>query len=106
MFVCLNSNQSFICIRLHGSYEALKGGKASEAMVDFTGGVTEAIDLKKPAPKLFRNLLKASERNALMSCSIGVRMALRGWGEGLQFGIHSILRRKLAKTWKLNLIMV
>eukprot|EP00118_Oscarella_pearsei_P028840 m.3059 g.3059 ORF g.3059 m.3059 type:complete len:660 (+) comp9038_c0_seq1:64-2043(+) len=59
--------------KLHGSYEALKGGKAAEAMVDFTGGVTETIDLKKPPAKLFRNLLTAAAAKSLMSCSIGAK---------------------------------
>ena len=33
--------------KLHGSYEALKGGTTCEAMVDFTGGCTELYDLKE-----------------------------------------------------------
>ena len=32
--------------KLHGSYEALKGGTTMEAMVDFTGGCTEMYNLK------------------------------------------------------------
>ncbi|XP_014251808.1 calpain-5-like isoform X2 [Cimex lectularius] len=31
--------------KLHGSYEALKEGELSDALVDFTGGVCEVIDL-------------------------------------------------------------
>ena len=60
--------------RLFGSYEALKSGSPSEAMVDFTGGLTELIDLgpKQPAD-LFTIMLKAVERCALMACSIEVR---------------------------------
>ena len=60
--------------RLFGSYEALKSGSSSEAMVDFTGGLTEMIDLgpKQPAD-LFTIMLKAVERCALMGCSIEVR---------------------------------
>ena len=56
--------------RLYGGYEALKGGKTSEAMVDFTGGVVESIELAKAEPDLFNKILKNSRRSSLMSCSI------------------------------------
>lgn len=56
--------------RLCGSYEALKGGQTSEAMEDFTGGVTETFDTRKPPPKFYRLLTKAEERQSLMCCSV------------------------------------
>lgn len=59
--------------RLHGSYESLKGGSTSEAMEDFTGGVTEMFDMKQNVPaNLFQIMVKAHERNSLMGCSIDV----------------------------------
>ncbi|ELW68161.1 Calpain-9 [Tupaia chinensis] len=61
--------------RLNGSYEALKGGSAIEAMEDFTGGVAETF-LTKEAPENFYELLeKALKRGSLLGCSIDVRNA-------------------------------
>ncbi|XP_021708586.1 calpain-A isoform X4 [Aedes aegypti] len=57
--------------KLHGSYEALKGGTTCEAMEDFTGGVTEMYDLKdQTPPNLFAIIEKGFQRNSMFACSI------------------------------------
>lgn len=56
--------------KLHGSYEALKGGTTCEAMEDFTGGVSELYDLTKAPPNLFNIMMKSYQRGSLMGCSL------------------------------------
>lgn len=56
--------------KLCGSYESLKGGQTSEAMEDFTSGVTETFQTAKAPNNFFKLLLKAQERQSLMCCSI------------------------------------
>lgn len=58
--------------KLHGSYDALRGGTTCEAMVDLTGGLTEFFDVQTSdaPPNLFAIIKKASERGSLIGCSI------------------------------------
>ncbi|CAM5140641.1 unnamed protein product [Eretmochelys imbricata] len=64
--------------KLAESYEALDGGTAADAIIDFTGAVAESIDLVKgkycenisEQMKLFEDLLKVHKRGGLISCSI------------------------------------
>lgn len=60
-----------LLIRLVCSYDALKGGSTAEAMEDFTGGMTELVDLGDKAPSsLFDVMARAHSRCSLMACSI------------------------------------
>ncbi|NXU53593.1 CAN5 protein, partial [Turnix velox] len=64
--------------KLAGSYEALDGGSAADAIVDFTGAVAESVDLVEgkygeiisERMKLFEDLLKVHKRGGLISCYI------------------------------------
>ncbi|XP_064421171.1 calpain-3 isoform X2 [Latimeria chalumnae] len=60
--------------KLHGSYEALKGGNTTEAMEDFTGGVTEFFEMKEAPKELYKIVKKATDRGSLMGCSIDESM--------------------------------
>lgn len=56
--------------KLAGSYEALKSGATSEALEDFTGGITEIYDLKQAPSNLFSIIEKGFEIDSMMGCSI------------------------------------
>ncbi|XP_036380167.1 calpain-5-like [Megalops cyprinoides] len=64
--------------KLSACYESLDGGNTGDAVVDFSGAVSESIDLEAgkyasdlPAQiKLFEDLLKVYERGGIISCSI------------------------------------
>ncbi|XP_044282730.1 calpain-5-like [Varanus komodoensis] len=64
--------------KLNGCYEALEGGNTAEALVDFTGGISEPLalgegGLRGDAEKqrqLFQQLRAAHSHSALISCSI------------------------------------
>ncbi|XP_066277383.1 calpain-B-like isoform X3 [Branchiostoma lanceolatum] len=67
--------------KVHGSYEALEGGHTSDALVDFTGGVTETfmLDPNNVPPKFYQILKKAHDRGSLMGVS-----GIKGGSAGLE----------------------
>ncbi|XP_076002185.1 calpain-5a [Genypterus blacodes] len=64
--------------KMYGCYEVLDGGNTADALVDFTGGVSQPLDLietgvkgdKEKINELFERVLKVHERGGLISCSI------------------------------------
>lgn len=67
-------------LRLYGCYEALDGGELSEALEDFTGGVSVTLNMVKlnyandtqERAELFTRMQKEAGRKALMAASIPV----------------------------------
>ncbi|GFV93507.1 calpain-B [Trichonephila clavipes] len=55
--------------KLHGSYEALEGGQAMDALVDLTSGLSERYDLESAPINLYQFLLQASSGGAFITCS-------------------------------------
>lgn len=77
--------------RLSGSYEDLQRGQVSEALVDFTGGVTMTINLVEAPCNLWDILTRAIYSRTLIGCQThaGVRWgcALAGWPPPLAPGV-------------------
>ncbi|CAM5154818.1 unnamed protein product [Natator depressus] len=74
--------------KVNGCYEALSGGSTSEGFEDFTGGVTEWYELRKPPSDLYQIILKALERGSLLGCSIDITSA---------FDMEAVTFKKLVK---------
>ena len=67
-----------------GSYEALEAGNTGDALVDFTGGVCESVNLKdggynqdlEKRQALFKSMERAMKEKSLISASIRVSATL------------------------------
>ena len=56
--------------RLNGCYETLNNGKASEGLLDLTGGLTEVYyPSKMQGPELFHVIRLALKNGAFLSCN-------------------------------------
>ncbi|XP_053463621.1 calpain-8 isoform X2 [Nycticebus coucang] len=75
--------------KLNGSYEALAGGSTVEGFEDFTGGISEFYDLKKPPSCLYQIIRKALRAGSLLGCSIDVSSAAE---------VEAITSQKLVKS--------
>lgn len=62
--------------KFYESYDTLKGISAAIAMEDFTGGISETIELKTETNKdeLYDYLIKSTQRGVMMTCSFKKRM--------------------------------
>ncbi|XP_029382451.1 calpain-5 [Echeneis naucrates] len=100
--------------KLNGCYEALEGGNTAEALIDFTGGVSEPLSLDREALTLnsdrrrllFQMLAKAHACKALITCSIRpadgetVELVLDcGLVQGHAYGITAVRKMRLGEKF-------
>uniref|UniRef100_A0A3P9D3Z2 Si:dkey-19b23.13 n=1 Tax=Maylandia zebra TaxID=106582 RepID=A0A3P9D3Z2_9CICH len=95
--------------RLNGCYEALEGGNTAEALIDFTGGVSEPLSLNHEALRLHsdqrralcQTLTKVHEYKSLITCSIRgetVESVLEcGLVRGHAYGITAVRKVRLGE---------
>ncbi len=62
-------------VRIHGSYSTLRVGHPKDALVDFTGGISETYNLKRDElpPNLWEIIVKSYEIGSLLANIILVR---------------------------------
>ena len=68
-----------LVFRVNGTYEALDGGNLSDALLDFSGGISEVISLKdgnyttdeEKRTELYKRLLKHKENDVAVVCRRG-----------------------------------
>uniref|UniRef100_A0A8B9G0B9 Calpain-1 catalytic subunit n=1 Tax=Amazona collaria TaxID=241587 RepID=A0A8B9G0B9_9PSIT len=82
------SPHPYLSHRLNGCYESLSGGSTTEGFEDFTGGVAEMYDLKRPPRNMGHIIRKALERGSLLGCSIDITSA---------FDMEAVTFKKLVK---------
>ena len=59
--------------KLNGSYQATHGGWPTRSLTDLSGGISEEYHLAKRNPdEIFKIMMKAQKKSALMTCCIAV----------------------------------
>jgi len=101
--------------KIHGSYEALDGGNLSDALVDFTGGVSELVSLENDAGvkvfeedqkknELFNRVFEEVSEHALVCCAIRARKGEEqekteyGLVKGHAYGITAVKKVPIGDT--------
>lgn len=100
--------------KLAGSYEALEGGNPADALVDFTGGVSESVDMIKGdyannlerRKVLHQKMSKLMERSSLCSASIKIQSRDEmeqqldtGLVKGHAYGISDVTKVSLGQSF-------
>jgi len=101
--------------KIHGSYEALDGGNLSDALVDFTGGVSELVSLENEAGvkvfeedqkknELFNRVFEEVSEHALVCCAIRARKGEEqekteyGLVKGHAYGVTAVKKVPIGDT--------
>ena len=77
--ICRQSElkQHLLNVRLYGGYKNLEGGFTNNALVDFTGGISEMISLKKSnLSNLYDELYEMMKRSSMLGGHIDVIVLL------------------------------
>lgn len=110
--------------KLAGCYEALDAGNTADAFVDFSGGVSESINLEtggypddeEKRILLFKNIERAMQHQAMVSCSISSEAGQRearmdcGLVKGHAYGVTAlrkvIIKEGFFRDKKLRMIRI
>jgi len=101
--------------KIHGSYEALDGGNLSDALVDFTGGVSELITLENDGglklfeeedkkTELYNRIFQEVSEHALVCCAIRARKGEEqqkteyGLVKGHAYGVTAVKKVPIGET--------
>jgi len=101
--------------KIHGSYEALDGGNLSDALVDFTGGVSELITLENDTgsklyddeekkTELYNRVFQEVTEHALVCCAIRAKKGEEqekteyGLVKGHAYGVTAVKKVPIGET--------